>query len=66
VNLSLNKLNPDKAKPFVRRERKAAGLLKKMAELPKDEPAVSSAFIFVSNHSEFIIFSLRLSIQRKL
>jgi len=29
----------------VRRERKAAGLLEEeMAELPKDEPAVSSAF----------------------
>jgi len=36
----------DKAKPFVRKGRKAAGLLVKMAELPKDEPPVSSAFCF--------------------
>jgi len=37
--------SPDKAKPSVRRGRRAAGLLgKKMAELPKDEPSVSSAF----------------------
>ena len=36
---------PDKAKPSVRRGQKAADLIKsKMAELPKDEPAVSSAF----------------------
>jgi hypothetical protein len=31
----------------VRRGRKAAGLLGKMAELPKDEPAVCSAFLFL-------------------
>ena len=38
--------SPDKANPFVRRGRKAAGLLgKKMAELPKDKPEVSSAFL---------------------
>jgi len=29
--------SPDKAKPSVRRGRKAAGLLMKMAELPKQE-----------------------------
>ena len=40
------RLNPDKAQPSVRRGRKAAGLEKKMAELPKDEPLVSSAFYF--------------------
>ena len=35
----------DKAKPSVRRRRKAEGLTKsKIGELPKDEPAVSSAF----------------------
>ena len=36
----------DKAKPSVRRGRKAAGLSCKMAELPKDRPTVSSAFLF--------------------
>jgi hypothetical protein len=41
------KIDPDKTKPSVRRGRKAAGLIySKMAELPKDEPAVSSAFLF--------------------
>jgi hypothetical protein len=35
----------EKAKPFVRRGRKAAGPAKGwMAELPRDEPLVSSAF----------------------
>jgi hypothetical protein len=29
ISNNLEKLNPDKAKPFVRRGRKAAGLLKK-------------------------------------
>ena len=35
----LHKIYPDKASPFVRRVRKAAGLISKlkMAELPKDE-----------------------------
>jgi len=42
------KLNPEKAKPSVRRGRKAAGLFReKMAELPKDKPEVSSAFLFL-------------------
>ena len=46
--LSNKKLNPDKAKPFVRRGRKAAGLIKeKMAELPKDETSGSSAFFIL-------------------
>ncbi len=38
---------PDKAKPPERARRKAAGLIskKKMAELPKDKPLVSSAFL---------------------
>jgi len=40
---------PDKAKPFVRRGRKAAGLLeKKMAELPKEELTVGSVFLFTT------------------
>ena len=44
----LSYFDPDKAKPSVRRARNAAGLTKsKMAELPKDEPAVSSAFLFL-------------------
>ena len=30
----------------MRRGQKAAGLNRKMAELPKDEPLVSSAFLF--------------------
>jgi hypothetical protein len=39
----------EKAKPFVRRGRKAAGLIKwKMAGLPKEELDVSSAFLFES------------------
>jgi hypothetical protein len=38
--------SPDKAKPSVRRERKAAGLIKsKMAELPKQKPLISSTFL---------------------
>jgi len=35
----------DKAKPSVRGKRKVAGLLKKMAELPKDETSLISAFL---------------------
>ncbi len=44
----INKNSPDKAKPSARRGRKAAGAeqLFSMAELPKDEPKVSSAFLF--------------------
>lgn len=39
-------VNPDKAKPSVRGERKAAGLFKqKMADLPKDEPLVARFFL---------------------
>jgi hypothetical protein len=43
---SLNKRDsPDKAKPFVRRGQKAAGLLKKkMAELTKDNSKVGHPF----------------------
>jgi len=38
---------PDKAKPFVRRGRKAAGPAKGgMAELPKDGSSGGSAFLF--------------------
>jgi len=38
---------PDKAKPSVRKGRKAAGLLKEMAELPEDNPkAVRLLFLF--------------------
>jgi hypothetical protein len=38
---------PDKAKPSVRRGRKAAGLFEiKMAELPEVGPFGSSAFLF--------------------
>jgi hypothetical protein len=44
----IRKLNPDKAKPSVRRGQKVAGLSSKMAELPKDETLVSSAFLFLS------------------
>jgi hypothetical protein len=50
---------PDKAKPFVRRGRKAAGLKAEMAELPKDKPEVSPAFfIFMPkrHYSPGIIF----------
>jgi hypothetical protein len=40
-------MDPDKAKLFARGGRKAADLTKtKMAELPKDEPLVCSAFLF--------------------
>ncbi len=37
----------DKARLFVRRGRKAAGLRNKTAELPKDKPLVSSAFLLL-------------------
>lgn len=37
---------PDKAKPFERRGRKAAGLNNKMAELPKDESLACSVVLF--------------------
>jgi hypothetical protein len=37
---------PDKAGPFVRRARKAAGLVRKMAELPKEKPSACPAFLF--------------------
>jgi hypothetical protein len=37
----------DKAKPSVRRGRKAAGLQGRDGDLPKEESAVSSAFIFL-------------------
>jgi hypothetical protein len=41
------KIDPHKAKPFVRRGQKAAGLLgRKMAELPKDKSSGSSPFRF--------------------
>jgi hypothetical protein len=41
----VNGLNPEKAKPFVRRGRKAVGPAKGgMAELPKDEPKVVRLF----------------------
>jgi len=45
--LIVTKPNPsiDKAKPSVRRRRKAAGLEKKMPELLKEWPWVSSAFL---------------------
>jgi len=47
VNLYLKKLNPEKAKPFVRRGRKAADLINsKMAELSMDGRLVSSAYLF--------------------
>lgn len=39
-------LIPDKAGPFVRRARKAAGLVRKMAELPKEKLSECSAFLF--------------------
>lgn len=35
---------PDKAKPFVRRGQKAAGLNSKMAELPKDDIPLEARF----------------------
>jgi hypothetical protein len=39
-------LDPDKAKPSVRRGQKAADLIKsKMAELPKDKPLACPAFL---------------------
>ncbi len=45
----INKDSPDKAKPSVRRGRKAAGAeqVYSMAELPKDEPTVSLVFLFL-------------------
>ncbi len=42
----IRKFIPDKADPFARRGRKAAGLLEKMAELPKEKPPAGSAFLF--------------------
>jgi len=43
----------EKAKPFVRRGRKAAGPAKGgMAELPKVEPEANSAFLFWRNLME--------------
>ena len=48
----------DKAKPSVKRGRKAAGLIKsKMAELPKDAPAVGSAFFLASVSSDSFVVS---------
>jgi len=38
---------PDKAKPFVRGGQKVTGLIRKMAELPKDAPLVCSAFYLI-------------------
>ena len=38
--------SPDKAKPFVRRGRKAAGLYGKMAELPKEGTLGVLGFLF--------------------
>jgi hypothetical protein len=40
----------------VRRGQKAAGLLEKMAELPKDKPLVSSAFLMLK---ESVIILMR-------
>jgi hypothetical protein len=45
-------LNLDKAKPFARRGRKAAGLLGKMAELPKDESSI--AWLFLVNQQRLL------------
>jgi hypothetical protein len=43
----VNGLNPDKAKLAVKRGRKAAGLLKKMAELPRDRPSGGSVLLLI-------------------
>jgi hypothetical protein len=58
---------PDKAKPSVRRGRKAAVLIKsKMAELPKDEPKASRPFFWARGYflSPFMAFS-RISARTK-
>jgi hypothetical protein len=43
--------SPDKTNPFARRGRKATDL-RKMAELPKEEPAAVSAFFFTNSYGE--------------
>jgi len=46
TDLCLNKRTLDKAKPFVRRGRKAADLEPEMAELPKEGPLACPAFFY--------------------
>ena len=40
---------PDKAGPFVRRARKAAGLVRKTAELPKEKTFGMPGFFILTN-----------------